>query len=162
MVSILKNTSSNPVRCRWSKRQFPLLVLPLKQHIGSSAEVIVKPGDRVLTGQPLTRPESRMQVPIHAPTSGIISSIKDLIPWPTHPDSASCVFISNPMVWMSERERFPLPDYQSLTPLDLVRRIHEAGITGLSGAGFPTDVKLATGREKVEILIINGAECEPP
>ena len=138
----------------------PLLVLPLKQHIGSSAEVIVKPGDRVLTGQPLTRPESRMQVPIHAPTSGIISSIEPHTV--AHPSGLSelCIHIQ-PDGLDEWRERFPLPDYQSLTPLELVGRIHEAGIAGLGGAGFPTDVKLATGREKVEILIINGAECEP-
>ncbi len=138
----------------------PLLVLPLKQHIGSSAEVIVQPGDRVLTGQPLTRPESRMQVPIHAPTSGIISSIEPHTV--AHPSGLSelCIHIQ-PDGLDEWRERFPLPDYQSLTPLELVGRIHEAGIAGLGGAGFPTDVKLATGREKVEILIINGAECEP-
>jgi electron transport complex protein RnfC len=138
----------------------PLLVLPLKQHIGSSAEVIVKPGDRVLTGQPLTRPESRMQVPIHAPTSGIISSIEPHTV--AHPSGLSELCIHLQPDGLDEwRERFPLPDYQSLTPLELVGRIHEAGIAGLGGAGFPTDVKLATGREKVEILIINGAECEP-
>ncbi len=138
----------------------PLLVLPLKQHIGSSAEVIVKPGDRVLTGQPLTRPESRMQVPIHAPTSGIISSIEPHTV--AHPSGLSELCIHLKPDGLDEwRERFPLPDYQSLTPLELVGRIHEAGIAGLGGAGFPTDVKLATGREKVEILIINGAECEP-
>ena len=138
----------------------PLLVLPLKQHIGSSAEVIVKPGDRVLTGQPLTRPESRMQVPIHAPTSGIISSIEPHTV--AHPSGLSELCIHLQPDGLDEwREHFPLPDYQSLTPLELVGRIHEAGIAGLGGAGFPTDVKLATGREKVEILIINGAECEP-
>ena len=138
----------------------PLLVLPLKQHIGSSAEVMVRPGDRVLTGQPLTRPESRMQVPIHAPTSGVISSIEPHTV--AHPSGLSelCIHIK-PDGLDEWRERFPWPDYRERSPLDLVCRIHEAGIVGLGGAGFPTDVKLATGREKVEILIINGAECEP-
>ena len=138
----------------------PLLVLPLKQHIGSSAEVMVRPGDRVLTGQPLTRPESRMQVPIHAPTSGTISSIAPHTV--AHPSGLSelCIHIQ-PDGLDEWRERFPWPNYHEQSPLDLVRRIHEAGIVGLGGAGFPTDVKLATGREKVEILIINGAECEP-
>ena len=138
----------------------PLLVLPLKQHIGSSAEVMVRPGDRVLTGQPLTLPESRMQVPIHAPTSGVISSIAPHTV--AHPSGLSelCIHIQ-PDGLDEWRERFPWPDYRDRSPLDLIRRIHEAGIVGLGGAGYPTDVKLATGREKVEILIINGAECEP-
>ncbi len=138
----------------------PLLVLPLKQHIGSSAEVMVRPGDRVLTGQPLTLPESRMQVPIHAPTSGVISSIAPHTV--AHPSGLSelCIHIQ-PDGLDEWRERFPWPDYRDRSSLDLIRRIHEAGIVGLGGAGYPTDVKLATGREKVEILIINGAECEP-
>ncbi len=138
----------------------PLMVLPLKQHIGSSAEVIVRVGERVLTGQPLTRPESRMQVPIHAPTSGTIQSIEPHTV--AHPSGLSepCIHLL-PDGLDEWREREPLPDYRQCTPVELVRRIHESGIAGLGGAGFPTDVKLATGREKVEILIINGAECEP-
>ncbi len=138
----------------------PLMVLPLKQHVGSSAEVIVKPGQHVLTGQPLTRPESRMQVPIHAPTSGVITAIE--MHTVAHPSglSENCILLQ-PDGLDTWRERTPLPHYQDLTPLDLVRRIHESGIVGLGGAGFPSDVKLATGREKIELLIINGAECEP-
>lgn len=34
----------------------------------------------------------------------------------------------------------------------------EYGVVGAGGAGFPTHVKLDA---KVEVLIINGAECEP-
>ena len=138
----------------------PLMVLPLKQHIGSSAEVIVRPGERVLTGQPLTRPESRMQVPIHAPTSGTIQSIEPHTV--AHPSGLSepCIHLI-PDGLDEWRPREPLAEYAQLPPLELVKRIHESGIAGLGGAGFPTDVKLATGREKVEILIINGAECEP-
>ncbi|MHB8916847.1 MAG: 4Fe-4S dicluster domain-containing protein [Desulfocucumaceae bacterium] len=41
---------------------------------------------------------------------------------------------------------------------DLARAVREAGVVGAGGAGFPTHVKLA-GRPQV--LIINGAECEP-
>ena len=43
----------------------------------------------------------------------------------------------------------------------LLQRIHEAGIAGLGGAGFPTDVKLKGALGGVELLIINGCECEP-
>lgn len=35
-----------------------------------------------------------------------------------------------------------------------------AGIVGLGGATFPTNVKLSPPKE-VDTLIINGAECEP-
>jgi Na+-translocating ferredoxin:NAD+ oxidoreductase RnfC subunit len=37
-------------------------------------------------------------------------------------------------------------------------RIHDNGVVGAGGAGFPTAVKL---RAKAEVVIVNGAECEP-
>ena len=39
-----------------------------------------------------------------------------------------------------------------------IKRIKDAGIVGAGGAGFPTHVKL---NAKAELVIINGAECEP-
>lgn len=41
---------------------------------------------------------------------------------------------------------------------NLVDLVKKAGVVGAGGAGFPTHVKLAA---KAEIVIINGAECEP-
>jgi len=37
-------------------------------------------------------------------------------------------------------------------------KVREAGVVGAGGAGFPTHVKLAA---QAEIVIVNGAECEP-
>lgn len=42
--------------------------------------------------------------------------------------------------------------------MDLIQRIFEAGVIGAGGAGFPTHIKL---NSEAEILIVNGAECEP-
>lgn len=42
--------------------------------------------------------------------------------------------------------------------MDLIKKIFEAGVVGCGGAGFPTHVKL---KASPDILIINGAECEP-
>ena len=41
----------------------------------------------------------------------------------------------------------------------LIRRIREAGLVGMGGATFPTDIKANIG--KVETLIANACECEP-
>ncbi|MCK4551947.1 MAG: 4Fe-4S dicluster domain-containing protein [Tenericutes bacterium] len=41
---------------------------------------------------------------------------------------------------------------------DYISKIKDAGIVGAGGAGFPTHVKLDS---KAEVVIINGAECEP-
>ena len=42
--------------------------------------------------------------------------------------------------------------------MDLIKLIFDSGVVGCGGAGFPTHVKL---KASPEILIINGAECEP-
>jgi electron transport complex protein RnfC len=43
-----------------------------------------------------------------------------------------------------------------------IARLRDAGIVGMGGASFPTDVKLAPPAEKpVDTIIANGAECEP-
>lgn len=41
---------------------------------------------------------------------------------------------------------------------DIIDRAREAGVIGAGGAGFPTHVKL---QARAEVLIANGAECEP-
>src|SRR3972149_7384097 len=44
----------------------------------------------------------------------------------------------------------------------LIKRIREAGIIGLGGAGFPTSVKLAIPADKpIKTIIVNAAEGEP-
>ena len=43
-------------------------------------------------------------------------------------------------------------------PADIVELIRKAGVVGAGGAGFPTHVK---AQAKAEIVISNGAECEP-
>ena len=42
--------------------------------------------------------------------------------------------------------------------MDLKALMKEAGIVGAGGAGFPSYAKLADG---AEVLVVNGAECEP-
>ena len=42
--------------------------------------------------------------------------------------------------------------------MDLKTKMRDAGIVGAGGAGFPSYAKLADG---AEVLVINGAECEP-
>ena len=40
--------------------------------------------------------------------------------------------------------------------------VQAAGIVGMGGASFPTHVKLSPPSNKpIDVLIINGAECEP-
>jgi electron transport complex protein RnfC len=54
------------------------------------------------------------------------------------------------------------PTWRARTADEMLVRIREAGIVGLGGAAFPTWRKLAFARDaKVDMLVMNGAECEP-
>ena len=60
-----------------------VLTLPLKQHIGHTAEAIVNVGDKVLKGQMIAAAKDYVSTPIHAPTSGTVIAIEErLIPHP--------------------------------------------------------------------------------
>lgn len=143
-------------------RQVPLpqkLVIPLKQHIGAEGELCVKAGDYVLRGQPLTRGRGRM-LPVHAPTSGTITAIA---PHSTaHPSALAELSViieaDGEDTWI---ERDGWHDYTSHSREELIARIHQFGVAGLGGAGFPTGNKLLGGGDKIDTLIINAAECEP-
>ncbi|QRG77289.1 electron transport complex subunit RsxC [Citrobacter sp. R56] len=143
-------------------RQVPLaprFVIPLKQHIGAEGELCVNVGDRVLRGQPLTRGRGKM-LPVHAPTSGTVVAIA---PHSTaHPSALAELSViidaDGEDCWI-EREGWA--DYRTRSREDLISRIHQYGVAGLGGAGFPTGVKLQGGGDKIETLIINAAECEP-
>ncbi|NCH56410.1 electron transport complex subunit RsxC [Cronobacter muytjensii] len=143
-------------------RQLPLpgrFIIPLKQHIGSEGEICVAPGDKVLRGQPLTVGRGRM-LPVHAPTSGTVTAI---MPHPTaHPSAlpelSVIIDADGEDRWIA---RDGWSDYQSRSREALIERIHQFGVAGLGGAGFPTGTKLQGGGDKIETLIINAAECEP-
>ncbi|CRE45598.1 TPA: electron transport complex subunit RsxC [Yersinia enterocolitica] len=135
------------------------LIVPLQQHLGPEGELRVSTGERVLKGQPLTVGRGRT-VPVHAPTSGVITAIA---PHTTaHPSGLAelCVHIT-PDGEDRWREQQPWADYSLRDKNDLLERIHLAGIAGLGGAGFPTASKLQGGLNSVTTLIINAAECEP-
>ncbi|AWK42137.1 electron transport complex subunit RsxC [Photorhabdus laumondii] len=135
------------------------LIIPLQQHLGTEGELLVKVGDEVLKGQPLTFGTGRT-VPVHASTSGTIIAIEPCIT--AHPSGLKelCVRL-RPDGKDQWGERIQTPDYQSLDADTILNRIHQAGIAGLGGAGFPTAAKLQSGRHGLKTLIINAAECEP-
>ncbi|HAU5067229.1 TPA: electron transport complex subunit RsxC [Citrobacter amalonaticus] len=143
-------------------RQVPLaqrFVMPLKQHIGAQGELCVAEGQHVLRGQALTRGWGRM-LPVHAPTSGTVVAIA---PHSTaHPSALaelSVIIDADGEDRWIEREGWQ--DYRLQSREALIERIHQFGVAGLGGAGFPTGNKLQGGGDKIETLIINAAECEP-
>ncbi|WP_105257838.1 electron transport complex subunit RsxC [Pseudoalteromonas sp. T1lg88] len=137
----------------------PRLVLPVKQHIGAQGHLLVNVHEQVLKGQALTKPHANWSVPVHAPTSG---RIVDITPMPSaHPSALpELSIIIEPDGEDRWCELVPHPNYRELTAERLIDILHFAGISGMGGAGFPTYIKAST-KQQIEVLIINGAECEP-
>ena len=131
--------------------------ISLIQHDGTPFIAQVAVGDRVLRGQLLAAPANHRDAPVHAPTSGTIRAIE---PRPDmHPSNRPVPHL----ILASDGEDQsapPLPalDIETATPDELRARIHDCGIVGLGGAGFPTARKLG---HPTNTLVINAAECEP-
>ncbi|MFA0311955.1 electron transport complex subunit RsxC [Vibrio splendidus] len=136
------------------------IVLPVKQHIGKPGNLLVAVGDAVLKGQQLTALETGFTLPVHAPTSGVITAIEPRTT--AHPSGLSdvCVVIKPDGLdaWVAKH---PVEDFSTKTSDELLDVIRQAGISGMGGAGFPTAKKLQSGLGRTDILIINAAECEP-
>jgi len=58
------------------------VVLPLSQHIGAPAKPLVKPNDRVKTGQKIAEATGFVSVPLHSSISGTVKEIGEF-PHPT-------------------------------------------------------------------------------
>ena len=135
------------------------LIIPIRQHIGQAGNLIVNVGDKVLKGQRLSSCDSPMSLPIHSPTSGTITAIQSMaIPHPSGL-SESCVILT-PDGEDTWQERHICPDFTLLGKAQILEKIANAGIAGMGGAGFPTQVKVST-LAKIDYLIINAVECEP-
>lgn len=137
------------------------LIYPLSQHIGAAAVPKVAVGDLVLKGQMIAEAKGFVSAPVHAATSGRVSAIEDrLIPHASGM-TAPCIVIEpdGDDRWI---EHAGLEDYSNASAAELLSIIHDAGIAGMGGAGFPSAVKLSTKPETpIHTLIINGTECEP-
>ncbi len=135
------------------------LIVALKQHIGANGKLLVEKGQHVLKGQPLTEPAANWSVPVHAPSSGVVT---DIAPMPSaHPSALpelSVIIESDGKdEWVAlNKNKNPA----ELSHDELINIIHQAGISGMGGAGFPTYVKADT-KQPIEFLIVNAVECEP-
>ncbi|MBU3735835.1 MAG: electron transport complex subunit RsxC [Methylobacterium sp.] len=138
----------------------PVLVLPLRQHVGNLPKIRVQAGERVLKGQLLAEAEGSISAAVHAPTSGVVTAIApQLIPHPSGlPDMCITLEADGLDRWMDLQ---PQP-WRDADRMELVGRLRESGIVGLGGAVFPTQIKLRPhGQSGIHTLVINGAECEP-
>jgi electron transport complex protein RnfC len=135
------------------------LVIPLHQHAGSRAKPVVQVGERVLKGQMIGKPEGRLSSAVHASTSGTVSAI-DMQLVAHHsglPDLCVTIIPDGKDEWIEHGG----VDYKQTPHAELRRLLREAGIVGLGGAVFPSDMKAVPHKVKIKTMVLNGAECEP-
>jgi electron transport complex protein RnfC len=140
----------------------PIVILPLLQHIGTPAKVLVKKGDKVKTGQMIGYGEGFIAANIHASATGTVTRIDKFTDASGYKRMAVEIETA-PDEWFADIDNSPdlLKDFISSLP-EIRVRIWDKGVVGMGGATFPTHVKMAFPKgKKAGTLIINGAECEP-
>lgn len=134
------------------------VVIHLTQAIGAQNQPLVKIGDRVLKGQIIGDVQACPAATIHASITGIVRKIEPA-PQSNLKDSLA-VFIEADGT--DETAYMPPLDAFACTREEAIKRLRDAGIVGMGGASFPTDVKLAPPADKpIDTIIANGSECEP-
>ena len=146
-------------------RQLPLPVnvaIPVSQHIGEPAVVVVNKGDRVKTGQVIARSKGFVSSNIHSSVSGTINKIDTIID-PTGFRQTAVFIDTEGDDWIETIDRSDeIPVEVKLSSEEIIKKCQESGIVGLGGATFPSHVKLTVpAGKRCDTLIINGAECEP-
>ncbi|NMB95626.1 MAG: electron transport complex subunit RsxC [Clostridiaceae bacterium] len=133
------------------------VVIPMLQHIGAPCKPLVKKGDIVKVGQLIGQSEKYVSAPIHSSVSGTVTDIVNIV-------SSSGSYMEAVEIKTDGKqeihEDIKPPVYSNDT--ELLELIKQSGLVGLGGAGFPAHVKLSIPDDKkIDILIVNGAECEP-
>ncbi|TVL36064.1 electron transport complex subunit RsxC [Shewanella xiamenensis] len=154
----------HPPEVKFLSNTTPISQLPLAQEyivpvpqVGENCTLAVKVGDKVLKGEPLTQGTSIWHLPVHAPTSGTVVAIE-----PRASNHASALPVNTCVIAADGKDRWCelTPGSIELSNQEMIAKIHGAGIAGMGGAAFPSHIKLNPVSE-IELVIINGVECEP-
>ena len=137
-------------------------VIMLGQHIGAPAKPIVSKGDRVKVGTKIAEPGGFVSAAIHSSVSGQVVKIDQAIDASGYPRPAVFIDVENDE-WEADidRDETLIKDCP-FSPEEILQKIANAGIVGMGGACFPSQVKLCPPPPlKAECLIVNAVECEP-
>lgn len=137
-------------------------IFPLEQHIGAPAKPIVAVGDKVKAGQMIAEAGGFVSAPVHSSVSGTVQKIATFTDGWGFDKMAIHIKVEG-SEWMENISTDnKLRNECNLSSEEIIKKIADAGIVGLGGACFPTQVKLMPPKDmSVDTLIINAVECEP-
>jgi Na+-translocating ferredoxin:NAD+ oxidoreductase subunit C len=156
----------HPPECKAQTQSLGIEIMPvpdeleliLGQHIGAPCQPTVAKREEVGEGGLIGEVQKGLGVPLHAPVAGKVKDIGSSV----HPVRVSVPSITLTVNREAEATRYEKEAWQNLDAAALLARVHNGGIIGIGGAGFPTHVKLKPpANSPVDTLILNGAECEP-
>ncbi|MBC8378874.1 MAG: electron transport complex subunit RsxC [Planctomycetes bacterium] len=137
----------------------------LSQHLGAACVPTVAKKDAVLVGQVIGKSDAFVSAPIHSPVNGTVKDIT-LLP---HPVIGRTMGVVIDVDAENNEAKQPVSNQfdktfnpNNYTVEQICGAVKEAGIVGMGGAGFPTQVKIEPNpRLPKKVLIINACECEP-
>ena len=139
-----------------------LVTIPVSQHIGAPAKILVNKGDKVKTGQIIAESAGFVSANIHSSVSGTVEKIDQFIDSSGYRKMAVQIKVEGDE-WVEGIDRSDdlVKDFH-LEPDEIIKKILASGLVGLGGATFPSHVKLSVpAGKKAEYLIVNAVECEP-
>ena len=127
--------------------------IPMSQHIGKPAVPCVSVGQKVKAGTAVGRADGFVSADVFSSVSGTVKAIERRR---TPNGACTHVVVENDGLYEVES----LPKLTEFDKNSLIKRMKDAGLVGMGGAGFPSHVKYAP-KTPVDMFVINAAECEP-
>ena len=150
-------SESKPVQVLMPKGD---MVYPMSQHIGAPATPLVKKGDQVLVGQKIGEASGFISANVICSVSGTVKAVE--MRRVASGAMVNSIVVTNDGEYNTVEGLGADRDPSTLSKQDIRTIVKEAGIVGLGGAGFPTNVKLSPKDENaIDYILLNGAECEP-
>lgn len=136
--------------------------IPVKQHIGAPAKILVQKGDKIKVGTLLAAADGIVSAPVHSSVSGEILKIEEIPGEFGYYEMMITIKVEGdefePSIDLSPDLVKEIPENSD----QIIAKIRHAGIVGMGGAGYPTPIKTTIPEgKKAEYLILNGIECEP-
>ncbi|MFC1677509.1 electron transport complex subunit RsxC [Planctomycetota bacterium] len=140
------------------------LTIMLSQHIGAPCQPLVKKGDSVQAGQKIGDSDAFVCAPVHSPVNGRVKDITlaSHVVMGRSPAIVIDVDPENNPQKNLESIKLDSFDENKYSSEQICEAARNAGLVGMGGAGFPTQVKLQPNPNMPKkTMIINGCECEP-
>ncbi len=135
------------------------IVISMSRVVGAPGKPIVKAGDKVYKGQLIAEASAFISSTYHSSVSGEVIAVEKRMHGTG--EMREAVAIKNDHNDEIDPDTKPF-DYKKLESAEIIDVIKQMGVVGMGGATFPAHVKLSPPPDKkIDILIINGAECEP-